>query len=233
MKDLIPIRKNEDGIRTVNARDLHRFIESKRDFPTWYKDRVERYGFVDGEDFTTISGKSTGGRPSIEYHVSLDMAKELAMIENNENGRKARRYFIQKEQEANNIAKAIKDVEVKVLKKVSGEIIPQIQNEMKLLASDIIKSELNGLEVKKADETVQSMSYDRIAHQEIVWIRRAMKERSKSHDLYDPEKYKQLRKAILERFVVTAYVRILKRDFKEVMLFINRYDFGNQQISLF
>lgn len=66
---------------------------------TWLKERIEQYGFVEGEDFSPISGKSTGGRPTIEYHLTLDMAKELAMVENNEQGRIVRRYFIQSEKE--------------------------------------------------------------------------------------------------------------------------------------
>lgn len=51
-------------IETVNARELHEFLESKQDFSTWIKNRIDQYGFVDGQDFTTILGKSSGGRPS-------------------------------------------------------------------------------------------------------------------------------------------------------------------------
>lgn len=98
-----------------DARDLHQFLNVGRDFSTWVKDRVEQYGFIEGEDFSPVLGKSTsfdspnrgnqnggrgGDRRSIDYHLTLDTAKELAMVENNEQGRQVRRYFIAMEREA-------------------------------------------------------------------------------------------------------------------------------------
>lgn len=76
-----------------NARDLHAVLESGQDFSNWIKNRIEQYGFAEGEDFSTNLLKSRG-RPRTDYHLTLDMAKELAMVENNERGRAVRRYFI-------------------------------------------------------------------------------------------------------------------------------------------
>lgn len=84
-----------DLIETVNARELHEFLEVGRDFTNWIKGRIEQYGFVEGQDFTPILAKSSGGRPSTEYHITLDMAKELSMVERNEKGKQARQYFIE------------------------------------------------------------------------------------------------------------------------------------------
>lgn len=89
-----------DGIQqlAVNARDLHSFLKVGRDFSNWIKGRINQYVFVENQDFISFSQngeKPKGGRPTIEYHLTLDMAKELAMVENNEQGRKVRRYFIQ------------------------------------------------------------------------------------------------------------------------------------------
>lgn len=98
MTDLIPITRRELGgnaIPTCDARELHAFLEVGRDFTNWIKDRIEQYGFEDGRDFSPILAKSSGGRPSTEYAISLDMAKELAMVERNEKGRQARKYFIE------------------------------------------------------------------------------------------------------------------------------------------
>lgn len=86
-----------------NARDLHAALGVGRDFSNWIKDRIEQYGFSDGEDFIlcspNLASKRRGGHNRIEYHLTLDMAKELAMIENNEVGRQVRRYFIRAEAE--------------------------------------------------------------------------------------------------------------------------------------
>ena len=93
MTELIKVQ-NEGGKQTANARDIWEFLESKQEFANWIKDRISKYGFSEGQDFLIILSKSSGGRPSKEYHVSLEMAKELSMVENTDKGREARQYFI-------------------------------------------------------------------------------------------------------------------------------------------
>jgi anti-repressor protein len=102
MNDLIKIQTVDDQ-RLVDARELHEFLESKRDFSNWIKDRIEKYGFIENQDyisFAKIVERETGATTRIEYGLTIDMAKELSMVENNGRGRKARQYFIQKEKEA-------------------------------------------------------------------------------------------------------------------------------------
>lgn len=102
-QQLIPVFNGELDGRTqqlCDARDLHSFLGVGRDFSNWIRGRIEQYGFVEGEDFSPILAKSTGGRPGVEYHLILDMAKELAMVENNDQGRQVRRYFIAMERQA-------------------------------------------------------------------------------------------------------------------------------------
>ncbi|MCG5241403.1 phage antirepressor KilAC domain-containing protein [Azospirillum doebereinerae] len=100
---LIPMGASDMGgqqVRTVNLRDLHAFLENRDHFATWVKDRVRQYGFAEGVDFVTFSEVSEkGGRPSVDYHGTLDMAKELAMVERNEKGKQARLYFIECERQ--------------------------------------------------------------------------------------------------------------------------------------
>lgn len=84
-------------INSVNARDLHEFLKSRQDFSTWIKNRINQYGFVEDQDFTLlhkIVEQVSGAKHIIEYHLTIDMAKELSMVENNEKGKQARRYFI-------------------------------------------------------------------------------------------------------------------------------------------
>lgn len=97
MKELVEI-KDHKGIPTVNARDLHEYLEVGKDFSTWIKDRIEKYDFIENVDFSPILGKSTGGRPLTEYHLSLTMAKEISMLENNSQGKLVRKYFIMVEE---------------------------------------------------------------------------------------------------------------------------------------
>ena len=94
---LIPIYENSSKEKLINARQLHKELGSKRDFSNWITDRINKYGFIENEDFSTILLESTGGRPRKEYILKLDVAKEIALIENNYKGRIIRRYFIEVE----------------------------------------------------------------------------------------------------------------------------------------
>lgn len=95
--ELIKITEN-DGKQAVSARELHEFLESKQQFSDWIKNRVDKYGFVEGQDFEVFHNfmeNPQGGRPLTEYALTLDAAKELAMVEGNDKGKQARRYFIE------------------------------------------------------------------------------------------------------------------------------------------
>ena len=97
MQELIPISEN-NGKRAVNARDLHSFLESKQDFSTWIKNRIDKYDLVENVDYAVFHKfmeNPNGGRPQIEYALTVDAAKELSMVEGNEKGKQARRYFIE------------------------------------------------------------------------------------------------------------------------------------------
>lgn len=83
-----------DEVPTVDARKLHKFLGAEARFNDWIVRRIEEYGFEDNKDFCSILSKSQGGRPRKEYHLTLDMAKELSMVERTDKGREARRYFI-------------------------------------------------------------------------------------------------------------------------------------------
>ena len=91
-------------VQLCNARELHQFVESKRDYSTWIKDRITDYGFTENEDYIIVTER-TLGRPRKEYHITLDMGKELAMVERNEKGRQVRKYFIECERRAKELTK--------------------------------------------------------------------------------------------------------------------------------
>lgn len=94
----------DEKAQLVDARSLHRFLSVDARFNDWATRRIAEYGFQDGEDFYSFLSKSSGGRPSREYHITLDMAKELSMVERNDKGRQARRYFIACEKRLQQIA---------------------------------------------------------------------------------------------------------------------------------
>lgn len=82
-----------DEVNSINARDLHVFLEVKSEFRNWIKNRIEQYQFVQGVDF--IAGNFLPGSEQKDYTITIEMAKELSMVERNEKGKQARQYFIE------------------------------------------------------------------------------------------------------------------------------------------
>jgi phage anti-repressor protein len=95
MQELIKVNYND---KTVLARDVYEYIyrgqEKKQVFTHWFNRTVKKYGFVEAKDFMPVWTESTGGRPSVDYVVSFDMGKELAMVAPTEQGKKTREYFL-------------------------------------------------------------------------------------------------------------------------------------------
>ena len=100
--ELIKLTKNEKGIETVNARELHAFLEVKTRFNDWIANRISEFGFAENKDFVSLTENLVSGGKKNVFHISIDMAKELSMLERNDKGKQARLYFI----ECERIAKA-------------------------------------------------------------------------------------------------------------------------------
>jgi anti-repressor protein len=104
---IVPVYENEDK-QVVNARELHAFLGVGKRFADWVTDRIEKYGFVEGEDFAVCfpnlgSKTGSGGHNAKDYFLSLDCAKEIAMAENSDRGRQVRKYFIECERKLREI----------------------------------------------------------------------------------------------------------------------------------
>ncbi len=89
-------------INSANAREIFQFLNSEQEYANWIKNRISHYDFIENQDYI-IELVYTKGRPRKEYYITLDMAKELCMVENNEKGRQARRYFIECEKRLKNL----------------------------------------------------------------------------------------------------------------------------------
>lgn len=93
------IKINTDN--KVDGRSLHEFLQVETRYNDWFPRMVE-YGFVEGVDFYSKMSEtsSKGGRPSINHEMTIDMAKEISMIQRTERGKQARLYFIECEKRA-------------------------------------------------------------------------------------------------------------------------------------
>lgn len=104
MKELIKISE-QNGRNAVSARELHLFLEVKEKFTEWIK-RMFEYGFTQNADYQSLSDfseKPNGGRPSIDYALSIDCAKEISMLQRSDKGKEARQYFLECEKKLKNL----------------------------------------------------------------------------------------------------------------------------------
>lgn len=140
MQELIKIEVNENQEPIVNGRELHDVLGVETPYRIWFP-RMCEYGFVENVDFISLEQNCTkpqGGRPETNHAIKLDMAKEIAMIQRNEQGKKVRQYFIQVEKDFNSpekiMARALKIAEGKLnilqlensqQKQIIGELQPK------------------------------------------------------------------------------------------------------------
>lgn len=106
MNELLKINVNDNQEQTISGRELHGFLDIETPYSKWFE-RMCEYGFEENKDFWTKMSESTGGRPSTDHIMKLDMAKEICMLARNEKGRIARKYFIEIENDWNSPEKVI------------------------------------------------------------------------------------------------------------------------------
>ena len=92
MNELIKVNYDSDR-PTISGRELHEFLEVETRYNDWFT-RMCEYGFIENIDFYSFLSKSTGGRPSQDHQMTIDMAKEICMLQRTERGKQARQYFI-------------------------------------------------------------------------------------------------------------------------------------------
>ncbi len=129
---LVPI-KNDNGHQYVNGRDLHQALEVSKDFSSWMKYKIEQYSFIEQEDYIKMTSLSNGGRPKIEYILTINMAKELALVERNEKGKQIRHYFIQAEERFRETALTSQVMSKQVLE------VKENHNPIDILVEDLLR----------------------------------------------------------------------------------------------
>ena len=145
MTELIKVTYDNDR-PVVSARELHDFLEVETPFNKWFP-RMCEYGFTEGQDFWTFLSESTGGRPAQEAALTIDMAKEICMIQRSEKGKQARQYFIQLEKDWNSpekvMARAL-DIAHKQLAQLKGENVKLLTentaNKPKVIFADAVSA---------------------------------------------------------------------------------------------
>ena len=137
MNELIKITYDNDR-PTVSARELHEFLEIKSKYADWFKN-MAAYGFSENIDYITFSKNLENGGRTIDHQLTIDMAKEICMLQRNDKGKQARQYFIQLEKDWNSpekvMARALRIADEKIrLLSIENSKQKQIIGELKPLA---------------------------------------------------------------------------------------------------
>lgn len=169
MNELIKITYNNDR-PAVSARDLHDFLEVKTAYKDWFP-RMCEYGFTEGEDFCSFLSESTGGRPAQDAVLTIDMAKELCMIQRNEKGKQARQYFLQIEKDWNSPEKVM----ARALQ-IAGDKLKRLENKVeadapKVLFADAVSASKTSILVGELAKLLKQNGVDIGQHQLFRWMR--------------------------------------------------------------
>lgn len=141
VNELIPVYETENGERVANGRELHQFLDVATRYNDWSKARIDRYGFVENDDFITVTENLVSGGKQNTHIFKIDVAKELCMVESNEKGKEARKYFITverrfKQQSLDTPSYMIEDPELRAVKWIEEH------QQRKLLEAEKLKLEI-------------------------------------------------------------------------------------------
>lgn len=158
MNDLIKVNYENSNRPTVMGRDLHEVLEIKTAYKDWFP-RMCEYGFIEGEDFCSILSESTGGRPSTDHQLTIDMAKEICMIQRTDIGRKVRKYFINVENEykeikLTNLRESRPDKSHSLEVKEMNARVRMSNQYLKLAAVDTVSQQYKNILVAKSAEVL-------------------------------------------------------------------------------
>lgn len=159
MNELLRVNYDSDRI-TLSARELHEFLEIKTKYATWFE-RMAEYGFTENIDYRVrypkMGSENRGGQNKVDHEITLDMAKEIAMLQRSEKGKQCRQYFLELERKWNspeavmNRALEYSRKQVQALLKTNEKL--ELENKMK-------DQQLNELKPKADyyDQILQSKS---------------------------------------------------------------------------
>jgi anti-repressor protein len=169
MNELFNVTTNGDKL-TLSARDLHNQLQIHTKFNDWFS-RMKEYGFDEGTDFYSFLSESTGGRPATDYQITLDMAKEIAMLQRNEKGKQIRKKLIELEKAWNSPEKVMARALDIAHKTIANLQIENEEMKPKALFADTVaasdSSILVGQEAKLISQSGCKMGQNRF----FAWLR--------------------------------------------------------------
>ena len=177
MHEIVRINTDTADRPTVMGRELHEALEVKTDYPHWF-DRMKEYGFTEGEDFQTFLSESTGGRPSTNHQLTLDMAKEICMIQRTDKGKQCRQYFLDIERQWNSpeaiMSRALRIADQKLLEateRVSALELKIEEDKPKVLFADAVATAQTSILIGDLAKLIKQNGVDIGQKRLFAWMR--------------------------------------------------------------
>lgn len=216
--ELIKITQDENGNSVVSGRELHEFLEVKTPYKDWFPRMVE-YGFTENVDFISLAqkcAKPNGGRPKIDHALTLDMAKEISMIQRTEKGKQARQYFIAIEQAFKEQYRLPQTPEEKLA--LTMEVTTRINKRLGKVEEKII-------EIENKQEINSDQRYK-------LWVTRNRKAvevlGGKESDAYQDKSltrkvFRALERDLKDNFTISRYEDLRRDEFDSAIKFIENW----------
>lgn len=218
MQELIKVTKNDNGNSVVSGRELHEFLEVNTPYTQWFE-RMVGYGFTENVDFIGLSQKSEkpiGGRPQQDHALTLDMAKEISMIQRTDKGKQARQYFIE-------VEKAYKE----------KYKLPQTPEEKLALTMQVtLRLDKRVGNLEKSIDEIQNKSEIDSDQRYKLWVARNKKAiealGGKESNAYKDKAlsrkvFRTLEHSLKKKFVISRYEDLKKENFDEAIDLIGRW----------
>lgn len=216
--ELIKIRTNENGEQLVSGRELHEFLEVNEKYTDWFKRMVE-YGFTENVDFIGLSEKSEklGGRPRTNHAMTLNMAKEVSMIQRTEKGKQARLYFIDVENQYKAIQKRLPSTR-EAIQQLLLQGVEEVNQRV-----DIMEERLSNVEENAKLDTGDYNVISKRVKKRVYEVARAYGLNVKQSKLLSPL-FKDINGGIKRIANVDARTQLCKKHYQSVMDFINDWE---------
>ncbi|KMT32940.1 phage antirepressor KilAC domain-containing protein [Melissococcus plutonius] len=176
MTELIKMHENEEGKVLVSGRELHGFLQIKTAYTRWF-DRMREYGFGESIDFTVIAknvkdDSAFGGkRKLIDHAITLDMAKEISMIQRTDKGKQARQYFLQVEKKWNSPEMIVQRALQIQTKKVEQLKLENAELKPKALFADSVSASHTSILVGELAKLLKQNGLDMGQNKLFTWLR--------------------------------------------------------------
>ena len=217
--ELIKVTKDDNGNSVVSGRDLHDFLEVGTQYTKWF-DRMVDYGFTENTDFVAISQKRLTAQGNettyIDHALTLDMAKEISMIQRTDKGKQARQYFIE-------VEKAFKE----------QYRLPQTPEEKLALTMEVttrlnkrigkIEEDLEDIKNKQEIDSTQRYKLKKARNRKAVEVLNGKQSNAYQDKSLTRKVFRALERELKDEFTISRYEDLRRDEFDSAIEFINNW----------